>query len=175
MMDIVRIIDGEVDTVYRDAVLENFSGLGGQYVEAPAGEVFAGFAYDGLTFSPPAVSFENLRAAKLAALADRRWQAETGGVDFNGSIIRSDATSQAKITGAVSLFASDPTLTVIDWEATPGEWVQLDASTMTAIGVAVGRHVQACFSNAKTLSQGILAAADQAALDAVDMEVGWPT
>lgn len=123
---------------------------------------------------PEPATLEGLRAAKLAALANRRWQAETGGVDFNGSIIRSDAVSQAKITGAVSLFASDPTLAYIDWEATPGEWVMLDAITMTAIGVAVGRHVQACFSNAKTLGTAILAAEDQSALDAVDIDAGWP-
>jgi hypothetical protein len=117
---------------------------------------------------------ESLRAAKLAALADRRWRAENGGVVIGGAPVRTDATSQAKITGAVSLFDNDPEMAAIDWEAVPGVWVTFDAATMKAIGVAVGRHVQACFSRAKALSGEIVAAADATALDAVDIETGWP-
>ncbi len=133
-----------------------------------------GWTWDGETFAPPTPDLEALRAAKLSALAERRWQAETGGVMVNGAPIRTDATSQAKIAGADLLFERDPTLTEVDWEAQPGVWVTVDRPTMTAIGIAVGRHVQACFSNAKGLSQAILAAEDAAALDAIDIEDGWP-
>ena len=120
-------------------------------------------------------TFAELKAAKLQALADRRWEAETGGVMVGGALIRTDATSQGKITGAVSLFQADPTLAAIDWEAQPGVFVALDAATMTAIGIAVGRHVQACFSHAKAFSLAIDAAADIAALDAIDINQGWPS
>jgi hypothetical protein len=53
MMDIALIIDGMVDTIYRNADLADFADIDGEYYEAPAGEVFAGFTYDGSTFSPP--------------------------------------------------------------------------------------------------------------------------
>jgi len=128
---------------------------GGQWVEVPA-------------------PLEELRVARLAALADKRWRVETGGVMVAGALVRTDATSQSKITGAVSLFDNDPELVSIDWEAQPGVWVTLDAASMRAIGIAVGRHVQACFSHARTLSGQIVAAEDKAALDAVDIEDGWP-
>ncbi|MBZ9850124.1 DUF4376 domain-containing protein [Mesorhizobium sp. CA14] len=118
--------------------------------------------------------FEAVRANKLAALADKRWTIENGGVVINGASVRTDANSQAKITGAVSLFQNDPELESIDWEAQPGVWVTLDAATMKAIGIAVGRHVQACFSRARALSASIMAAPDIEALDAVDIEAGWP-
>lgn len=120
------------------------------------------------------VPLEELRREKLAALAARRWQVETGGVMVAGALIRTDDTSQGKITGADRLFERDPELAVIDWEAQPGVWVTVDRDTMTAIGIAVGRHVQACFSRAKTLSQAIMAAEDAASLAMIDIEQGWP-
>lgn len=118
---------------------------------------------------------EVLRANKFAALADKRWTVETGGITIGGALVRTDANSQAKITGAVSLFQNDPDLTAIDWEAQPGVWVTFDAATMKAIGIAVGRHVQACFSRAKVLSTAIAAAQNAADLDAIDIETGWPS
>ncbi|CAH1657239.1 conserved hypothetical protein [Hyphomicrobiales bacterium] len=121
------------------------------------------------------IPLDEMKADKLTALAQRRWEAETGGITVAGALIRTDATSQAKITGAVSLFQADPTLTSIDWEAQPGVFVALDAATMTAIGIAVGRHVQACFSRGRVLSEAITAAITLAALDAIDINQGWPS
>jgi len=123
------------------------------------------------TPEPPTLA--DLRAEKLAALAEKRWEVETGGVQFQGSVVRTDATSQAKITGAVSLFQNDPSLQAIDFEVQPGEWITLDALAMKAIGIAAGRHVQACFSRARVLSDQILAAEDAAALAAIDLDEGW--
>ena len=120
------------------------------------------------------VPLAELKAAKIAALAAKRWEVEHGGVVVGGISIRSDATGQAKITGAVSLFDNDPEMTVIDWEAQPGNWVTLDKLTMRTIGVAVGRHVQACFSCGRALFANIAEAADKATLDAIDIERGWP-
>lgn len=120
------------------------------------------------------LSLEELRANKLAALAEKRWNVENGGINIGGAPVRTDATSQSKITGAVSLFQNDPQLTSLDWEAQPGIWVTFDAETMKAIGIAVGRHVQACFSRAKALSTQITQAQDEAALEAIDIESGWP-
>ncbi|AZO58974.1 DUF4376 domain-containing protein [Mesorhizobium sp. M1A.F.Ca.IN.022.06.1.1] len=119
--------------------------------------------------------FSAVRDLKLAALADKRWQVETGGIVVGGAPVRTDANSQAKITGAVALFQNDPGLDTIDWEAQPGVWVTLDAASITAIGIAVGRHVQACFSRARTLSEEIMAAANLAALDGIDIDAGWPS
>src|SRR5262245_9709914 len=64
----------------------------------------------------PEAVFVAAQAEKLAMLAARRWQAEIGGLTIAGAPIRTDQASQAKITGAVSLFAADQTLTSIDWE-----------------------------------------------------------
>lgn len=114
------------------------------------------------------------QAALLEAVRERRWQAETGGCVVNGVAIRTDEQSQAKIDAAIALFDKDPTLAAIDFEAQPGEWVTLDKLAITAIGIAAGRHVQAAFSRARALSDAIAAAESIEALEAIDIEAGWP-
>jgi hypothetical protein len=52
-MDVMRLINGQVDTVYRNADLADFADMEGEFAEAPEGEVFAGFNYDGETFTAP--------------------------------------------------------------------------------------------------------------------------
>lgn len=131
-------------------------------------------AFGFVEYQPPVDTLEQRKAKMHEAIRAKRWHVETGGIVVSGAPIRTDETSQAKITGAVSLFASDDSLTSIDWEAQPGEWVTIDAATMTAIGIAVGRHVQACFSHARTLSEAVEVAEDHDALDLIDVEAGWP-
>jgi hypothetical protein len=126
------------------------------------------------TFATPAPSLSEAKATLLAAVTEKRWQIENGGVAFGGATIRTDDKSQGKITSAVALFDNDPTLTLIDWEAQPGVWVTVDAATMKVIGKTAGRHVQACFSHARVLSEQINLAVDVAALAAIDIESGWP-
>lgn len=136
-----------------------------------------GWRWTGTEILPPPApeqTLEERREARLQAIRARRWLAEIGGTTVNGIPIRTDEGSQNKISGAIALFDKDPTLAVIDFEAQPNQWVALDAATMTAIGVAVGRHIQACFSRAKQLSDLAIAAIDAAALDAIDIEAGWP-
>ncbi len=94
-------------------------------------------------------------AQLLAHAAQRRWEIETSGVEVAGQVIRTDELSQAKITGAVSLLSNDPDVAGIDWEAQPGTWVTLDRATMIGIGVAVGRHVQRCFSALRQIQDAI--------------------
>lgn len=120
---------------------------------------------------PP--TLEERKAALYEAISAKRKDIETGGVEVGGAMIRTDATSQAKISGAIAFAAADPELVEIDWEAQPGVWITLDVATLTTIGIAVGRHVQACFSRARALSQTVTSASTHAALDAIDIEAGW--
>jgi len=108
----------------------------------------------------------------VAYAADKRWRVETGGITVNGAEIRTDEKSQNRVSGAALLALSDPDLTTIDWEAQPGEWVTVDAATMKVIGIAVGRHVQACFTTLRAvqndIANGILTTVDE--IEAAD----WP-
>lgn len=117
---------------------------------------------------------EDARAVVIEAIRARRWQAEIAGTSVGGVPIRTDEKSQNKIAGAIALFEKNPGLASIDFEAQPNLWVELDGAAVTAIGVAVGMHIQACFSNAKQLQEAALAATDHAGLTEIDIEAGWP-
>lgn len=117
------------------------------------------------------------KAEMKSALAQRRWEAETAGITVGGGAIATDRESQAMITGAFTRaqdkLAQGQTEDTI-WFKGVGGWVQLDIPTTMAIGRAVGDHVQACFAHERDLDALIDAAEDDAALDAIDIEAGWP-
>lgn len=121
-----------------------------------------------------ATELAEAKESRMADIRERRWQAEIGGAVFNGMPIRTDEESRAKINGAVALFDKDPTLTAVDFEAQPGVWIELDQAAMDALGVFIGRHVQQCFSHSKTLMEAVDALPSFAALEAFDIDQGWP-
>lgn len=122
------------------------------------------------------IAFEDLRSTKLSHLAEQRWLAQSGGATIPGiGVVRTDDTSQTKINGAVTLFDKDPTLEAIDFEVQSGVWASIDKETMEIVGIAVGRHVQACFSHARLLSELIMAAETVAELNNIDILEGWPS
>lgn len=149
-------------------------------LEVPAGSRVVGETIvnlDGVPTAQPLleeIPFEEVRDGLLAAIRQKRWEVEAGGLDFNGVRIATDEKGQAKVAGCVQLFDKDPTLEIVDWEPQPNIWVTIDKATATALGVAVGRHVQACFTRCKDLCAAIQAAPDLAALLAIDINAGWP-
>lgn len=128
--------------------------------------------YDGTSFTPPPVAPPSIDQMKAYA-ADKRWRVETGGLVVNGVSIRTDEKSQNKLSGAVQLISADPSLTSVDWEAQPGVWMAVDASSITAIGVAVGRHVQQCFSTLKAI-QAEIEAGTITSFAAIEV-AAWPS
>jgi hypothetical protein len=129
---------------------------------------------------PVAKSLALLKAEKTAAITERRWEVETGGITLNGAAIATDPTSQAKLSGALQLVQSDDTR-ILDWKGVNG-WISLNAADVTAIAVSVGGHVQACFTREKEMLAAVTAAETTAALALVDPQAGtidgaggWPT
>lgn len=121
------------------------------------------------------------KAAMKAAITAKRWAVETAGITVSGSAIATDAATQAKLSGALQLVQDDDTV-VIDWKGADGTWVQLNAAAVTAIAVAVGTHVQACFTREKELHAAVDNVATGAVLDLIDIEAGstngsgaWPS
>lgn len=82
---------------------------------------------------------------QLAAYAaDARWRRETAGITVSGAAVATDRESQAMLSGAWAYVQQNPAAT-IRWKAADG-FVTLDAAAVTALAVAVGAHVQACFA-----------------------------
>lgn len=82
-----------------------------------------------------------------------RYDTEVSGIEVNGQLIETDRTSQTRIAQAHALVSIDPT-TKIDWKV-GNEWIVLDASTITAMALAIGKHVQECFSKEMRLHKQI--------------------
>jgi hypothetical protein len=121
-----------------------------------------------------AAFFAVAKATKLAELATIRWGAEESGTTFGGNPLATDRTTQAKLTAGYAKAVNDTEYTIANWKFAAGVFTTLDASTIIAAANAVEAHIQACFTNEASLSANVLAAADFAALDAVDLTVGWP-
>ncbi len=119
-------------------------------------------------------TLEGTRNDKLAALAARRWEAQTGGTTLNGLPVKTDETTTEKITAAYFKASQDPSYVVRNWKMETGFFTALDAATVIAIGDAIEEHVQACFDREADLTTAIMLAADVAALNAIDIETGWP-
>jgi hypothetical protein len=116
---------------------------------------------------------EAAREARLAALAQKRWEKETGGIVFNGSPVATDEVSQTKIIGAVVGSQLDPGVSM-KWKMKNGQFVTLNAAQITDVAMAVRAHVQACFDREAELRMAIVAAGDAGTINAVDIDAGWP-
>lgn len=122
---------------------------------------------------PVEPTLEELKAERLAATAERRWQAETGGISVAGIDVRTDDRSKLMLTGARVKAAADAGFET-QWVTADGQIVPLAAAQIIAISDAVLAHVDLCFAHFAGLAAAIAAAADEPALAAIDVEAGWP-
>ena len=99
-------------------------------------------------------TLEEVKTAKLAELADARWQAETGGLTLpDGTEIKTDRESQALLTGA-SLYALQNATATVEWKGVNG-WVTLSAADIQKIAYLVRNHVQAAFSKERDYAEKV--------------------
>jgi hypothetical protein len=90
-------------------------------------------------------SIESTKKEKLLkSLGKLRGKFESGGVDFNGVIIKTDEGSIAKITSTVMGLQSG-LMSSIDWKGHNGWIKNVQFDTMMQIASVVGNHVQKCF------------------------------
>ena len=122
---------------------------------------------------PPPPTLGEVRETKLAALAAKRWEKETGGMSYNGMSLATDAVSQTKYIGAVIGAQMNPQST-LKWKLQDGTFVTLDAAAIVAVAFAVRGHVQACFDREATLATLINTATTVEEIDAININVGWP-
>jgi hypothetical protein len=97
------------------------------------------------------------KAAQWELIKQARSAAEYAGFAWDRSVFDSDALSQNRITGAVTLAQLSPGFT-IDWTLKDNSVRTLNQADMIAVGVALGQHVQAQFTKAQGLRVQIEAA-----------------
>lgn len=111
---------------------------------------------------------EQARQSQVAAIAARRWQAETAGITVNGIAIDTGRDSQALITGAAVSAMLDPGYSV-RWK-TPAGFIDLQGQQIIAMATAVRAHVQAAFDREAELLDAL---ADGTFTEAM-LDEGWP-
>lgn len=104
----------------------------------------------------------------LAAIAARRYEAETSGTTVDGIPVNTERDSQALLTGAALQAMLDPNYTV-RWK-TEGGFVDLDAQQIIGLASAVRAHVQACFDREAEL----VAAVEDGSYAESMLDEGWP-
>ena len=108
----------------------------------------------------------DLKAAQWNLIKQARSNAEYAGFTWDGSVFDSDAISQNRITGAVTLAQLSPGFT-IDWTLADNTVRTLNQADMIATGVALGAHVQTQFAKAQGLRLQIDAASTPGQVAAV--------
>jgi len=111
-------------------------------------------------------TLQDLKAAQWALIKQARTAAEYAGFTWDGSTFDSDAVSQNRITGAVTLAQLSNTFT-IDWTLATNQVRTLNQSEMLQVGAALGVHVQTQFAKGQSLRVQTDAATTQAEVEAI--------
>jgi len=108
----------------------------------------------------------DFKDAQWAAIKQARSQAEYAGFTWDGSTFDSDALSQNRITGAVTLAQMSSTFS-IGWILKDNTVRILGQSDMLAVGAALGAHVAAIFAKGVLLREQIESATTVQQIEAV--------
>lgn len=180
----------ETGEVLYSGTADNPEVLCGEGVSILKDEVFSGGWVDSTGFHnpfPPKPSFchvfnysskqwedprtlQDFKAEQWTQIKQSRAQAEYAGFAWDGSTFDSDATSQNRITGAVTLAQSaigSGAPFEINWILANNAVRTLNAHDMCAVGAALGAHVQTQFSKGVTLRAQIEAATTRAEVEVV--------
>lgn len=113
----------------------------------------------------------------IALTAEYAWEtvkrerdaAIVGGFEYAGMVLDSDQTSQARIMGAATQALLDPGVTFA-WTLKDNTVASITASDIREIALALGNHVQACFSKGQELREKIYSATSTAEIANVKWE-----
>jgi hypothetical protein len=108
----------------------------------------------------------DLKAEKWRNIKANRDAAEHGGFTWDGSVFDSDALSQQRITGAVTLAQMSPAFTTV-WTLANNSTRTLSAADMFAVGMALGTHVATQFLQGQLLREQIDDAATAQEVEAI--------
>jgi hypothetical protein len=140
----------------------------------PANTDYVRILAAGVEIAPYAkyASLSDSRAGRLAELSDRRWKA-TQRMAFDGVQTAADSAIAALTGAVVALQLLDPGGTV-QWKLAAGEFRTYALADLVQLAGATRDHIQACFDNELALTAQIQGAETIAAIEAIDIEQGWP-
>ena len=102
------------------------------------------------------IDIEQLKADKIAELADARWREETAGFIYNEHEFHSDRESQDRFFQAYMASLSDPSFAVT-WKTKTG-WLEMTASDFIALYNEFQTFLQGLYQKEKNLQALVEAA-----------------
>lgn len=151
---------------------------GYQAIQIPFAPNLDVHVWNGAAWEP---EINRLKVFKREAVNARRAQAENEGCMTPAGIVDSDEKSRGLVSGAVQMamvaksFGAPFTETWTMHEGNSTPEVELDADGMIYMGIAVGQYISAVHARGTALKKEIELAATAAALEAIDINTGWPT
>ncbi len=115
---------------------------------------------------------DRAKTAAIQALNLNR-AARLGAFSYGGHTVPLDAATIANVTATVQGLTAAGSGTIA-WELVDGVYLEWDLEDLEAFGAAAFVYVQACYATSKAITDEVMAAADSAALAAVDLNTGWP-
>ncbi|WP_298699170.1 DUF4376 domain-containing protein [uncultured Brevundimonas sp.] len=125
------------------------------------------------TLEPNGRTLSDLKAERLAAVADLRWM-KAQSMPYDGEPDAYADTAVTAVTGAVVAAQIVPPDGPTTWQLSPSAFRSWDLTDLIAYGVAIRAYIQALFDRKQALTAAILAAEDGAAVLAIDITAGWP-
>lgn len=128
---------------------------------------------------PPAPTLAERKTAKIAAIRAKRWSCHQS-VIFAGKAFAADDTATLRLTAAIEVRETAQTLgmelptATAGWEASDGTFVQMTLTEQRQLLLTGGAKIQACFDRQAVLIGQVNGAASVTALNAIDIESGWP-
>lgn len=107
----------------------------------------------------------------LKKLSNLRRKVESGGVNYNGIILKTDEGSIAKITSTVMALQSGM-MQSIDWKGHNGWITGVGYEQMIGIATTVSMHIEKSFSTENKIASKI-EAMTESELDTFDLESEW--
>lgn len=111
-------------------------------------------------------TLQDFKDTQWNLIKQARSQAEYAGFTWDGSTFDSDALSQNRITGAVTLAQLSTSFT-IDWILADNTVRTLNQISMLQVGATLGQHVAAVFTNGVLRREAIEAATTPEEVEAV--------
>ena len=152
-------------------------------IQPPAGTPDTPGAYmiQGGAPVPRTATLAESQFAKRTAAAAQYGTLIAAGFTYQGVLFQIDSNSQAQMAamgvmalGSITDPAGSPWPDGFYWVAADNSHVAMDAATMYAFGRAVAAYVSACVLRLRAIKDAIAGAADQAALDVIDVTAGYP-
>jgi hypothetical protein len=115
----------------------------------------------------------DFKAVLTGMIRNLRWFREQAGFEGADGHVATDAETQGRLTNTVT-YMDKGAVASVDWERAPGVFAALSAQDVADLAVAVGAHVQACFTQSRVLTEAVQVATTPEALSAIDIHAGWP-